>query len=261
MGLLDYFINRKNRVSDTIELPISDLGSYVYLLPYELNCQIARNVAKEIKTIIIETKIYEKFLFDRKNVQKKEKYLNVGKPILSAVRMTSQDDEKPFITEVSATTHLGNLNFDGKFEAAIEIGHKLLEENPNACMVHISLMMSYFKLRNQAPDYLEYSSYHAKQAIINGHNTGYAHERLVINLEKSGKIYQAIQLCDLVLLDDYNFSSHGCGRKEDFLARKEKLLKKINKAIDTSNDRLFSDEELSTAIDTMKIGVFEVYVP
>jgi hypothetical protein len=148
-------------------------------------------------------------------------------------------------SEIPEWVVIGNLNFEQKYNEAIEYGKKLLTKEPNSAGVHIELMVAYFKLRNENPKYFDLSTYHAKQAIIYGHNTGYAHERLVINLEKNGMINQAIQLCDIVLSEKYHFSSHGCGRKEDFLFRKEKLTYKLHTAKDNVNTKLFSDKEIT----------------
>ena len=116
-------------------------------------------------------------------------------------------------------------------------------------MKHVELMMLYFKSRHENSDNFELSTYHAKQAMILGHNSGFVQNRLVINLEKTGNIYQAIQLCDIVLShkhvairDDYDFSN-----------RKKRLQKNISKAIDTENDYLFTDEELEMVVENSKV--------
>lgn len=143
---------------------------------------------------------------------------------------------------------IGNLIFEKKYQEAIELGQKLLKKTPFSAGVHVNLMDAYFKLRNETPLYYDKSVEHARLAMLYGHNTGYVQERLVINLEKLGKICQAIQVCNIVLLDQFHFSTHGCGSKEDFEKRKEKLTKKLSKATDNESNIIFSDEDISFLI-------------
>lgn len=154
-------------------------------------------------------------------------------------------------SEMPDYCNVGNLVFEKKYNEAIELGEKLLFSNPNSAGAHINLMDAYFKARKENETYLDLSTYHAKQAIIYGHNTGYAHNRLVINLEKNKLIFQAIQLCDIVLSERYHFSPHGCGKKEDFLFKKEKLKYKINTAKDNELSKLFTDKEINLLYENL----------
>lgn len=113
-------------------------------------------------------------------------------------------------------------------------------------------MDAYFKARNNDSSYFDLSTFHAKQAVIYGHNTGLAQQRLAINLEKELKIHQAIQLCDIILSDKFYFSLHGFGSKEDYTKRKIRLIKKLDKSIDTEYDRLFTDEEVRFIYDNLR---------
>lgn len=114
-------------------------------------------------------------------------------------------------------------------------------------------MNAYFKLRNENPHFLEKSTAHGKIAMLYGHNTGYVQERLVINLDKLKKINQAIQICDIVLLDNFHFSTHGCGSKNDFTKRKYKLLQKLEKTTDNQSNKLFTDEEILFLIEQVRL--------
>ncbi len=147
---------------------------------------------------------------------------------------------------------IGNLIFEKKFHEAIELGKKLLEKTPYSDGVHVNLMDAYFKVRNENPIFYDKSVEHARLAMLYGHNTGYVQERLAINLEKLGKINQAIQVCNIVLLDQFHFSAHGCGNKEEFTKRKEKLIKKLSKATDNEGSVLFTDEEISFLIEQIR---------
>lgn len=148
---------------------------------------------------------------------------------------------------------IGNLIFENKFHEAIELGNKLLEKTPHSAGVHVNLMDAYFKVRNENQIFLDKSVDHAKLAMLYGHNTGYAQERLAINLEKLGKVNQAIQVCNIVLSEQFHFSTYGGGNKEEFSKRKEKLIIKLSKATDSENSVLFTDDEISFLIEQIRL--------
>lgn len=165
---------------------------------------------------------------------------------------TSGISEKNIVasSEIPVTVDMGNLNFEKKYEESIELGKELLqacppEDHEYMNMIHVNLMVAYFNSRNSNPTYFDLSTYHAKQSMLNGHNTGYVQKRLVINLEKSNKIYQAIQVCDIILSGNYFFSDGGGGTKEEFLKRKGKLTGKLIKTEDIKDPRMFDDKEIS----------------
>lgn len=80
--------------------------------------------------------------------------------------------------------------------------------------------------------------------MLNGHNTGYAQERLIINLEKSNKIYQALQVCEIILSDGFSFGNNTRNSKDDFYKRRMKLLKKTQNSADSPSSRIFNDNEI-----------------
>ena len=163
------------------------------------------------------------------------------------------DDENiVYSSEIPESIIMGNLIFFKKYEEAISLGKKLIQKDPKDYGVHINLMDAYFKARNNDSSYFDLSTFHAKQAVIYGHNTGLAQQRLAINLEKELKIHQAIQLCDIILSDKFYFSLHGFGSKEDYTKRKIRLIKKLDKSIDTEYDRLFTDEEVRLIYDNLR---------
>ncbi len=147
-------------------------------------------------------------------------------------------------SKIPAFCMIGNLIFEKKYHEAIELGNKLLVQTPYSAGVHGNLMDAYFKVRDEKPSYYDKCIEHARLAMLYGHNTGYVQERLAISLEKQGKINQALQICNVVLLEKFQFSRHSCGNKEEFLKRKGKLLNKINKAIDKEDDVLFTNDEI-----------------
>lgn len=155
-------------------------------------------------------------------------------------------------SKIPAFCMIGNLIFEKKYHEAIELGNKLLVQTPYSAGVHVNLMDAYFKVRNENPDFYDKSIEHARLAMLYGHNTGYVQERLVIGLEKQGKIYQALQVCNIVLLDRFQFSRHGCGTKEEFLKRKGKLLKNIKKAADKERDVLFTSDDVSKLLKRLE---------
>ena len=151
-----------------------------------------------------------------------------------------------YASPIPKTVDVGNLIFEKKFKEAIEMGKDLLSKCTDysyEMMIHINLMQAYFNIRSEKSDYFDLSTDHAKQAIICGHNTGLAQERLVINLEKSGCINQAIQLCDIIISPKFHFSNNGYGTKDSFKSRRTKLTNKIAKAEDNSSDILFLESE------------------
>ena len=156
-------------------------------------------------------------------------------------------------SKIPAFCMIGNLIFEKKYHEAIELGNKLLVQTPYSAGVHVNLMDAYFKARNEDQIFYDKSTEHARLAMLYGHNTGYVQKRLTINLEKFGKIYQAIQVCNIVLLDKYHFSKYGCGTKEEFAKRKATLIKKTVQAIDNENDLIFTNEEISYLLEQIQL--------
>lgn len=152
-------------------------------------------------------------------------------------------------SKIPAFCMIGNLIFEKKYHEAIELGNKLLVQTPYSAGVHVNLMDAYFKVRDENPSFYNKCIEHARLAMLYGHNTGYVQERLAISLEKQGKINQALQICNIVLLDKFLFSRHGCGNKDEFLKRKMKLLNKIGKAVDKEVDVLFTNDEISKILE------------
>ncbi len=128
------------------------------------------------------------------------------------------------VSKIPAFCSIGNLVYEKKYHEAIELGKKLLTETPDSAGVHVNLMDAYFKIRDENPEFYDKHINHARLAMLYGHNTGYVQKKLAIGLEKQNKIYQALQICNIVLDDKFHFSRHGCGSKVEFLTRKEKLL-------------------------------------
>ena len=161
-------------------------------------------------------------------------------------------------SKIPAFCMIGNLIFEKKYHEAIELGNKLLVQTPYSAGVHVNLMDAYFKVRDENPSFYDKCIEHAKLAMLYGHNTGYVQERLAISLEKQGKINQALQICNIVLLDKFHFSRHGCGIKDEYLKRKMKLLNKIGKAVDKEVDVLFTNDEISKILEGTLVE--EVYL-
>lgn len=148
-------------------------------------------------------------------------------------------------SEVPSSLKIGNLVFEKKYQEAIELGLKLLKDAPEDGSVHINLMDAYFKGRNLDPSYFEKSTYHARMAMLCGHHTGYAEQRLAINLDKLKLFHQSVQLYDLILNNkDFHFSEHGIGKSIDFEKRRNNALQKMSKALDDEGSILFSQAEI-----------------
>jgi hypothetical protein len=193
-------------------------------------------------------------IFRKNNKKKPEEKKTDNMVFVSEIVNEIPSDNEPIVaqSQVPEFITIGNLISEKKYSIAIEEGLKQLKRNPNAAGIHINLMVAYFKARDISSDYLDKSSYHAKMAILNGHHTGYAENRLAKNLDKQKKYHQVVQLCNLVLRNDYHFSTHGCGNHIDFSTRKEKTLQKISKASDKECDVLFTTEEINSIIKDFK---------
>ena len=155
-------------------------------------------------------------------------------------------------SEVPAYLKIGNLEYEKKYQEAIDYGLDLLQQTPMDCGAHVNLMVAYFKARKENPEYLGKSTYHARLAILYGHHTGYAEERLAKNLDRAKCYHQSIQLYDLILREDYHFTPHGCGNKEMFAKRREVVLQKMDKAKDLATDCLFSEEEIDLILQGIR---------
>lgn len=156
-------------------------------------------------------------------------------------------------TEIPAYCSIGNLIFEKRYAEAIEMGLVLLNDSPNDPGVHINLMDAYFKSRDSNPEYFDKSTYHAKRAMLCGHHTGYAEDRLAKNLDKKKLFHQSLQLLNLILDNpEFHFSSHGIGNSVDFNKRRENVLRKMDKAADTEADILFTHEEIAQIIQSVK---------
>ena len=156
-------------------------------------------------------------------------------------------------SQIPAYCSIGNLVYEKKYHEAIELGKKLLDETPHSAGVHVNLMDAYFKVRDENPLFYEKSIEHARLAMLYGHNTGYVQKKLAIGLEKQNKIHQAIQICDIVLNGKFHFSSHGCGDKDEFVKRKEKLLKRVNNSVDSKETTVFTTDEVSFIIEQIRL--------
>lgn len=155
-------------------------------------------------------------------------------------------------SEIPEYCSIGNLVYEKKYKEAIELGKKLLVETPKSAGVHVNLMDAYFKARNENPTFYDKHIEHAKFAMLYGHNTGYVQKKLAIGLEKQKKIHQAIQICNIVLNDNFHFSRHGSGDKNEFKIRKEKLLKKIKNSEDNKESTVFTNDEINNIIQQIK---------
>lgn len=155
-------------------------------------------------------------------------------------------------SKTPAFCEMGNLIFEKKYQEAIKLGLYLLKETPNDPGVHINLMVAYFKSRDTNPAYFDKSTEHAKLAMLCGHHTGMAEDRLAKNLDKCKLFHQSLQLYNLILDNpDFHFSTHGMGHGIDFNKRREAVLKKMDKAADTDSDILFTPDEITKIIQSV----------
>lgn len=149
---------------------------------------------------------------------------------------------------------LGQLLYDGKYHVVIDRGERYLKKHKDDAGVHVMLMDAYFKLRKEDWSNVSRSTEHAKRAILLGHDTGYCHERMLKNLREMEQYHRAAQLCDMVLRPDFEFSTHGCGKKDYFAKAKEAVLKQIERgnAKDGEHDVAFGTEQIAAIINQTK---------
>lgn len=156
------------------------------------------------------------------------------------------------VPDITPASTLGNLISEGRFREAITLGERMLADNPDDPSILINLMDACFKARNLSPDYFDKSTHYARRAILCGHNTGYAHERLAINLEKTRQYHKALRLYALILdTPGFHFDPHGVGNTIDFAKRRAKALAKLPQAEDTPEDTLFSEEEIKRILSSI----------
>ena len=88
----------------------------------------------------------------------------------------------------------------------------------------------------------------SRLAVLYGHNTGYAHDRLLKTLKAFKQYHKAIQLCDLVLLDRFAFQAQGMGNKATFAKAREQFVKLLPKAADSESDILYDKDQISAIL-------------
>lgn len=177
------------------------------------------------------------------------------KPQSTNAKVTNTDivDDNNPREQLAPFISVGNLVFEKKYEEAIALGEKLLQSSQtlNKSMLYINLMEAYTKNHD-----VENSNKYAKLSLLDGHNTGLALKRLAINLEKQGYYYQALQVCNLLLIDEYECSSHGVGNtkefREDFQKRVTRLTSKLAKSSDTEETKFFTDDEKQKVLEAAK---------
>ena len=158
---------------------------------------------------------------------------------------------KSYIPEKPSLS-LYNLFYEKKYSEVIEQGLIKLDECNEDAGVHLVLMDAYFKLRDENESNIIACAKHAKLAILYGHNTGHAHDRLLKTLKTFKHYHQALQLCDLVLKPDFAFWNTGAGSKDSYAKAKEQITKLLPKATDTPKDVLFSKEQIKSIISAQK---------
>lgn len=110
-------------------------------------------------------------------------------------------------------------------------------DNPQVC---INLMELFYKLN----DY-DNTIFFAKQAMLNGHNTGYAAKRLCIILNKAKRYSAIVNVCNAVLNIRYHFNCKT--NKSEFYKRKERALSKIDDA--SERDIIFTDKDFDFMVN------------
>lgn len=147
---------------------------------------------------------------------------------------------------------LGKLMYSKQYDVVITEGLRMLESSPKDAGIHVQLMDAFYKLRDTNPTYLDQSTEHARLAIIYGHDTGYAHKRLAMNLMNTAQYHKALQLCDMVMMPEFSFSTHGCGKVSYFGDIALRAMKKLGNATDSPKDMLFTKKQIDSIISMTK---------
>lgn len=242
----------------TFRIPYNKIIAYV---PYDDGIGIQKDGASSKPLVIkgIDSWLVYNIVTNVNNIGKKVvpsvKSSESSQPIPENAPVKAEDSLKPVSSSNKPLPEpwvIGNLISEKKYAEAIQLGETLLKENPKSCMVHVNLMDAYFKARNENSDYLLKSTFHAKMAMLCGHNTGYAQFRLVVNLETLWLIENAVQVCDIILNSGFRFSKRGMGNQEDYQARVERLKKKLPKSKPMDRTLLFTDEEIKQTLNAIK---------
>lgn len=146
------------------------------------------------------------------------------------------------------TVALYNMLSEKQYADVITKGERLLKTNPEDAGIHLAIMDAHFKLRDESESHLVACADSARLAILYGHNTGYAHDRLLKTLKALKQYHKAIQLCDLVLLDRFAFQSRGMGNKETYAKAREQFVKLLPKATDSESDILYDKDQVSAIL-------------
>lgn len=244
----------------TFRIPYNKIIAYI---PYDDGIGIQKDGASAKPIVIkgIDSWLVYNIVTNINNIGKKVtptvKSNETPKSIPESAPVKAVESPKPVSSSSKSLPEpwvIGNLVSEKKYAEAIQLGETLLKENPMSCMVHINLMDAYFKARNENPDYLLKSTFHAKMAMLCGHNTGYAQFRLVVNLETLWLIENAVQVCDIIQNSGFRFSKRGVGNQEDYQSRAERLKKKLPKSKPMDSTLLFTDEEIKQMLNAIKEG-------
>lgn len=154
------------------------------------------------------------------------------------------DDAVAYRSSIPAFCSGANDILNKNYEKAILDLKGQLQENIYSkynSMVHINLMNAYFKIKD-----LDNCNYHAKMALLCGHNTGLAGERLVINLTKDKRYCSAINVCDVMASESFVYGYRVMGSQDKFKERRKKIVDKIDKDLDLVENKYFTQQEIET---------------
>lgn len=111
----------------------------------------------------------------------------------------------------------------------VEQGIHLLEsvndhdlDKGDTALKHVQLGIAYAKKGD-----IEKSNFHYRKAIEYGHSTGWAYEKLAINLTKQGKLEEAIDVCQQIIDHPNIPEPRSYLTKDDMQKRKNKLEAKV----------------------------------
>lgn len=154
----------------------------------------------------------------------------------------------------SPQVSLRSLMRSKQYVRVLDACKAMLENDPEDVSSYVAMMDAHFKMRTKDNWENERSESVrcAKQAILLGHDTGYSHRRMLLNLRELEWYNQALRLCDIVLRPDFEFANKAVVTKDYFVKARKQIQKQITKghAKDTDRDaeRLFSGNEIESVM-------------
>lgn len=183
--------------------------------------------------------------------------------MISVTDLIEDKSKVEYASEVPAYLSAANKIYFKQYDEAIDELETMLQGCPSndysqLAGIHINLMVAYFRNRKADATYFDKSTHHAKMSMVCGHNTGYAAQRLLINLKKEKRYNQALEACNLLADQKYIFSKYCSGNRTQYSIMADKIKVSIEKHGDDNTERLFTDTEVKLLYQN---ATYDTYSP